>query len=61
MARYENASGGAIVLPDGVKIDAGGFADIADDVASIPGVAQLIDAGFLEKTKAKPGPKPKDE
>lgn len=63
MASYTNQSGGAVILPDGTEIKAGGSADISKDVSDNVGVAQMIDAGMLvaEKQASKPKAKSEDD
>jgi len=53
MARYENTSGGIYILPDGTEIKAGESADVSDDVAGVPGVAQWIESGKFQREKPK--------
>ena len=56
MAAYENASGATFVLPDGSEVQDGATVDIADDVAGIPGVLQMIEGGKLVKVKGRAKP-----
>lgn len=52
MAKYENKSGSALVLPDETVILAGATADVPD-VKNV-GVSQWIDAGWLVPVAPKP-------
>lgn len=63
MATYTNQSGGAVILPDGTEIKAGGSADISGDAAKNVGVSQMIEGGMLvaEKQASKPKPKQSDD
>ena len=47
MADYINASQGSLVLPGGVEIAPGATADVAEELASNPAVAEWISAGRL--------------
>lgn len=56
MAAYENKSGGLFILPDGTEVPSGATVEISDDVAAIPGVAQMIEAGKLSEPEPEPEP-----
>jgi len=53
MARYDNVSGGTLVLPDGTEILNGESGEVSADDLKNAGVAEWLEEGRLVPVKAK--------